>query len=147
MQMAYIPESMISLKPSDLLDLLASRRPEMEVGSMPLEARKFLGCARDTIFLSSESAKHILEEHGDHIAPESFEILPIALRKGLRIGEASRGNFCTVSFVDVEMERRYFVAIKTTKDRRRTYVTSFHLGKARQTKSKLKRGQVLRQHW
>lgn len=138
-------QNMIKILESEFLELLAGRRPEIEVGSLPHEVRKHFQCARDTIFLTSISARHILQSHGDHIGFDQIALIPAALTKGLWIGD--RPNGCAISYFEVASRQRYKGAVKITNDRTRCYLQTFHLASARQTKSILKRGNPLRPHW
>jgi hypothetical protein len=136
---------MIELIESEFVELLAGRRPEIEVGTLPYEVRKYFECSRDTVFLTTFSARHIIQQHGDHIGFAQAVVIPSALTKGLWIGD--RPDSCVVSFLESGSGQRYIGAIKVTKDRTRSYLTTFHFASIRQTKSLLKRGQPLRDHW
>lgn len=136
---------MIKIVESEFVELLAGRRPEIEVGPMPLEVRKHFQCSRDTIFLTTASARHIIKEHGDHIGFDQVAIIPDALTMGLWIDD--RPNSCAISYLEVASGQRYIGAVKITKDRTRSFLTTFHFASVRQTKSLLKRGVQLRPHW
>lgn len=135
---------MIEVSESDLIELLNGRRPEIEVGSFPAEVKKHLGCSRDTVFLTTPSLKHIFERHGDHVSPKEILYLPSVLLQGLWLAD-TRPNFVLVS--GLYGNTRYKVAIKTTEDRRRNYIATFHRIAKKQTKSLLKKGKVLRPAW
>ncbi len=67
---------LIPVSDAHLVELLAGRRPELEVGTLPHEVRIYLGCSRDTIFLSDQSILHIVRKHGDHISNQELKLLP-----------------------------------------------------------------------
>lgn len=136
---------MIEIVESEFIELLAGRRPEIEVGSLPLEVRKYFQCSRDTIFLTTESARHIIKKHGDHLGFGQLYLIPSALRMGLWI--ADRASSCAITYQEESSGQRFIGAVKITNDRTRTFLTTFHFGSDRQTKSILKRGAPLRPHW
>ncbi|WP_159089153.1 hypothetical protein [Tateyamaria sp. Alg231-49] len=129
----------------ELIDLLAGRRGDLQVGVIPLEVRQHFGCSREEVFLSSESARHIIDEHGDHIGKNELLRIPEILTKGMWV--ADRKLACSVSFQTETPAIRLLAAIKITRNHSRMYVSTLHRAKKRQTKSKLKRGQLLRPHW
>lgn len=135
---------LIEINDSDLVELLAGRRPELEVATLPHEVRIYLGCSRDTVFLSRESAKHILMKHGDHISNEELKLLPMLLFQGLWLAD-DRPTHAVLSCEYKEI--RYKSVIKVTKDRRRTYVKTLHRTAPRQTKVLMRKGTVLREAW
>lgn len=135
---------LIEIYESDLIELLNGRRLEIEVGTIPTEARSYLGCSRDTIFLSQHSLKHIFRNHGDHISAKEITLIPTILMRGMWLSD-KRPNFVIVSSVLEDI--RFKAAIKTTEDRRRNYISTFHRTAKRQTKSLVGRGNVLRPAW
>ena len=136
---------MIEIIESEFIELLAGRRPEIEVGSLPFEVKKYFQCSRDTIFLTTVTARKIIEKHGGHIDFSQIALIPQALMMGLWIGD--KPHSCAISYVANNTGQRYIAATKITIDRTRCYLTTFHFAAARQTKSKLKNGQPLRLHW
>lgn len=135
---------LIEIKDSDLVDLLAGRRPELEVATLPIEVRKYLGCSRDTVFLSKESAEHILMKHGDHITNGDLKLLPLLLFQGLWLSD-DRPTHAVLSCE--HQHKRYKSVIKVTNDRRRTYVKTLHRTARRQTRALMRKGNVLRNAW
>ena len=135
---------LIEISDADLIDLLAGRKPEVEVGVLPHEVRNYLGCSRDTVYLTQHSLLHILQRHGDHVAPEDIRLAPEVMMRGLWLSD-DRPNFAVVSCLVDEL--RFRAVVKTTVDRRRNYLSTFHRMAKRQTRSLLKRGTVLRQAW
>src|SRR6056297_1274636 len=79
---------LIEIEDRQLVELSASRRPELEVGTLPHEVRRYLGCSRDTIYLSDHSIKHIIQKHGDHITNAEIKRLPKILFTGLWLSDA-----------------------------------------------------------
>lgn len=137
--------ALISVTESDLIDLLNQKSLELEVGTIPYEAKGYLGCARDTVFLSNHSLRHIFENHGEHVSSRDLLLLPEVLTRGLWLSDQKRSNFVIVSCLVVET--RFKAVVKTTLDRSRNYISTFHRTAKRQTKSLLKRGRVLRAAW
>lgn len=134
----------INVTDADLLELAAERRPELQVGTVPYEVRKYLGCSRDTAFLSSESIKHIMLRHGDHICNEHLRLLPQILFQGLWLGDERTTHAIVTCQVS---EIRYKAVVKVTRDRSRTYVKTLHRLAKRQTRSLMNRAKVLREAW
>lgn len=137
-------ESLICICEEDLVELLAARRPEVEVGSMPFEVRKHFGCSRDTVFLTTDSIRHIVKKHGDHVALKELLLLPQVLAKGLWLAD----HRPTYSVITCELDGvRYKSVVKVTRDRKRSYATTFHRTARRQTKALIKKGKPLRLAW
>lgn len=128
-----------------LLHLVAGRVKEIEVGYLPHEVARHFETSKTTVYLSSESALKITRKHGGSLLFGDYEKIPLALQRGLWI--ADRDNSCCVSYYDTEEKKRFIAAVKITKDRRRSYLTTVHLASKRQTKSLLRRGPILRSHW
>ena len=135
---------MIEIDEGQLHSLLTRQRPEIEVGTLPHEVRKYFSCSRDTVFLSKESLRHIFERHGDHVQLSEILLTPKILREGLWLAD-HRPEHCIVS-CQVN-EHRYKLVVKVTKDRRRCYVVTFHRTAKRQTKALLKKSRILRIAW
>lgn len=81
----------------EILELAAGRGLELEVGTLPHEVRLYRGCARDTVFLSQDSMRHIIQKHGDHIGLEDLKLLPTILFAGFWLSD-SRSTHAIVSF-------------------------------------------------
>lgn len=135
---------LIQVSDSDLVELLAGRRPEVEVGTLPHEVRLYLGCSRDTIYLSDQSVLHIIRKHGDHITNEELKLLPKILFTGLWLGD----DRPTHAIASCEISgTRFKSVVKVTENRSRTYVKTLHRTATRQTRSLLRRSKILRQGW
>ncbi|ABV91796.1 hypothetical protein Dshi_0047 [Dinoroseobacter shibae DFL 12 = DSM 16493] len=137
-------QTIIEVYDEDLVELFASRRPELEVGTLPFEVRKYLGCSRDTIFLSDQSARHIIQAHGDHITNTQLKLLPKILCEGLWLSD-NRATHAVVSCNVYEVD--YKTVIKVTEDRTRTYVKTLHRTSDRQKRALLRKTNVLRNRW
>ena len=135
---------MIEISETDLIDLLAGRKPEVEVGTLPQEVRRYLGCSRDTVFLTQYSLEHIFEAHGEHLMPKDILLVPEVLLRGLWLSD-TRPNFAIVSCAFEKM--RFKAVVKTTIERRRNYLSTFHRMAKRQTASLIRRGKVIRAAW
>lgn len=140
----------IEISQNDLLLLAAGRRGDLPIGHICFEARKFFGTSRDIVYLSTQSMRHIRAKHGDHVDLATLQMIPLLLQKGMWIAEKStrkNANFCGVSCKLSEATPRYFVSLKYTRDLTRAYVRTLHKSAPRQTKQKIKRGKVIRDHW
>ena len=62
---------MLNVSIEELAYLISGNRPRLEVGYIPHEVCKFFGTAKSTVQLSTESAKHILEEHQGSVEVET----------------------------------------------------------------------------
>jgi hypothetical protein len=137
-------QNVITINDAELIELSAGRRPELVVGTLPLEVRRYLGCSRETIFLSDQSVRHIVQKHGDHIGHNELKHIPKILFVGVWLADERRTNAIASCEVDGV---RYKVVIKVTKDRRRTYVKTLHRTSARQTRALLRNTTRLRDGW
>lgn len=134
-------QNLITIETVELIELSAGRRPEVVVGTLPYEVRRYLGCSRDTIFLSGDSIGHIIQKHGDHIELAQIRLLPEILFAGLWLKD-SRPTHAIVSW---EIETvSYKAVVKVTEDRRRTYVKTLHRTSPRQKASLLRNTNILR---
>ncbi|WP_281840392.1 hypothetical protein [Sinisalibacter aestuarii] len=129
----------------DLRTLRAGHRGDLQVGVLPFEVKKYSRVSRDTVVLSTQSVRHILAQHGDHIALETLLLLPSVLQQGLWISD--RKMAFVVVYQDDVSGVRYKVALKMTADQSRSYVRTMHKMQHRQTRSVLKRGDLVRRHW
>jgi hypothetical protein len=130
---------------NDFGSLLDRSFLEKEVGTLPLEVKNYFACSRDTVYLTSETAKKIEIKHRRHLHDHELNLLPSALQKGLWI--ADRENACVVSYFHSPTSRRFICAVKITAARDRAFLTTFHRASKRQTAATLKRGEVIRSHW
>lgn len=134
----------MALDLEDIINLLSGQQSTIPVGRIVNQARLHLTQKTSTILLSSDSTRHILSKHGDHMEPSTLLLLPDALRNGLWI--ADRHNSCRISFFEKDSGVRYLAALKVTRDKKEVFVTTFHRAQKGQTKALLKRGNLLRQH-
>ena len=134
----------MALDIEDIARLLAGNSDPIPVGKIVNQARSHLSQKANVILLSTETARHILVKHGDHMEPSTMLLLPEALRMGLWI--ADRPLWCRVSFEEKRTGVRYIAAIKATKCKRELFVGTFHRSQKGQTKSVISRGNVLRNH-
>jgi len=124
--------------------LLSGNSEPISIGRIVNQARTHLSQKTSVILLSTDSTRHILTKHGDHMEASTLLLLPEALRLGLWITD--RDYSCRVSFEEKETGVRYLAAVKATKDRREIYLSTFHRAQKGQTKSVLKRGTIVRNH-
>ncbi len=55
--------------------LIAGQVRTLAVGRIPDEVRNYFGATTQTVFLSTDSVRHILQEHSDHLeVPELLKI-------------------------------------------------------------------------
>jgi hypothetical protein len=136
--------NLIEIQDSDLVELLAGKRPELEVGMLPFEVRQNFGCSRETVFLSDESIRHIVQKHGDHIGNHELKYLPQILTSGLWLADDRPTH--AIAICEVEGVR-YKCVVKVTVDRRRTYVKTLHRLSPRQTNGLMRKSRVIRPSW
>jgi hypothetical protein len=134
----------MALDLEDIINLLSGNTPWISVGRVVNQARSHLTQKTSTVQLSSDSTRHILSKHGDHLEPASLLLLPASLQNGLWI--ADRENSCRISYLEPESGIRYLAALKVTKNKSEVFLTTFHRAQKGQTKALLKRGKVLRNH-
>lgn len=136
---------MISVSLEEIAYLVAGQRPRLEVGYLPHEVCKFFGTARSTILLSTESARHILAEHGDHIEMADLTLLPKFLQEGGWIND--RENHCAVIYYSPKHDWHFHAVVKVTADRKETLVISLRKSRRKAIRRTIRRGQKLRDHW
>jgi hypothetical protein len=135
---------LISIEDRHLVELSAGRRLELEVGTLPHEVRLYLGCARDTIYLSDQSIRHIVQKHGDHITNADLKLLPRILFTGMWLADDRPTH--AIASLDIN-GTRFKAVVKVTNDRQRTYVKTLHRTSPRQTRSLLRNTNQLRPAW
>lgn len=136
---------LVEVSDSELVELISGKRPELQVAVLPHEAREHFRCSRDTVYLSYQSARHIIMKHGDSISNTELKLLPRILFQGVWLADKDRPTHAVVS-CEVG-SRRLKAVVKVTEDRRRTYVKTLHLTAPRQTRSMFRRGNLLRPAW
>ena len=136
---------MISVTLEELAHLVAGKRPRLEVGYLPHEVCRFFGTSKSTVMLSTESARHILTEHGDHIELKDLATLPKLLQYGGWIND--RNNHCAVIYYSNEHRWHFHAVVKVTKDRQETLVVSLRKSRRKAVKRTVRNGQKLRDHW
>ena len=136
---------MISVNPDDLACLLAGKRPRLEVGHLPYEVSKFFGTSKSTVMLSKESARHIIDEHGDHIGLHELAMLPTMLQRGGWNND--RLNHCTVTYFSSEHDWHFHAVVKVTSDRRESLVVSLRRSRKKSVRRNFSKGTKLRNHW
>lgn len=99
---------------------------------------------KQEVILSRKSYLHIRDVHPE-ITIAEFELLPGAIRNGLIIVEISCPRKSSICYQSPHSQQRYVVAIHGTKNGE-IYCSTFHRARARNTKSKLKRGRIIRPH-
>jgi len=134
----------MALDIEDIARLLAGSSEPIPVGKLVNQAKSHLSQKTSAILLSTDTARHILVKHGDHIEASTLLLLPEALRMGLWI--ADRPSWCRISFLEKRTNVRFIAAVKATKCKRELFVGTFHRSQQSQTKSVIRRGKVLRNH-
>ena len=95
--------------------------------------------------LSRESYAHIKSHHPE-ITYREFELLPDAIRNGLVIREGGSSKKVSICYQSPESDQRYTAALKSTAKGDDIYCTTFHRARKGNTKSKIKRGKIIRRH-
>jgi hypothetical protein len=80
----------------EFVELLAGRRPFIEIGALPHEARLHLKTSKDTVILSTETARKLVNKHGNHLGKTEYALMPTAIFSGLWIADTK--NSCAISF-------------------------------------------------
>jgi hypothetical protein len=120
------------LEHSQLAQLLSgkSKNNPIWICSIPDRARIVLGCSTGAVYLSRESAQHILNDHSD-IDTFQLLLLPIAIQKGQLLRETRRPQFINSLYKESD-EKNYFVAMKTARNGHELWVSSMYRVEARQ---------------
>lgn len=132
------------LELEDLHRLITGQVSTLDVGRVPDEVQPYFGSPTRAVFLSTDSIRHILQQHADHLETPELLKIPAALERGLWI--ADRKMSCCISYFDAAESIRYICVVKVTRRRHELYLKTFHRGAKRQTKALLKRGPLLRTH-
>ena len=101
-------------------------------------------CTRE-VKLSRESYAHIKSEHPEITYPE-FELLPDAIRNGLVIREGGSPRKASICYQNPNRHQRYIATIQSTGLGDEMFCTTFHRARPRNTRSKIKRGKIIRNH-
>jgi len=135
----------MALELSQLYFLRSNRDPyaSIEVGYLPQEVAAHFGCGLGIAYLSSRSLNHILDDHADINIVDLLH-LPDLIQRGLWV--ADRANSACILYQPSGGFMRYASALKVAAGGFEPYITTFHRARERQTKAKLKRGRVLRNH-
>jgi hypothetical protein len=122
------------LEHAQLTQLLAGKNNPLWICSIPDRARGVLGCSSGAVYLSTESARHILTGHGD-IDEFSILLLPIAIEQGRLLRERKRPR-CVNAIYYGDDGKIYFVAMKTAQGGHELWVSSMYRLLPRQVATK-----------
>ena len=134
----------MSLDLDDIAQLLAGSIAVMPVGRLIKQARGHMSNEATAILLSSQTVRHILSSHGDHLSPSDLVVIPQVIQQGLWL--ADRDRACRISYQEHDTGRHFVLAIKATATRRELFVATFHRSNRKQFERLLRRGNVLRPH-
>ena len=95
--------------------------------------------------LSRDSFAHIKSKHPEIIYCE-FELLPDAIRNGLVIREGGSPRKASICYQNPNSHQRYIAAIQSTRSGDEMFCMTFHRARPRNTRSKIKRGEIIRNH-
>jgi hypothetical protein len=113
------------------------------VGHLPQETWLHMAAVHGMIHFSSDSINHIRSKHPD-IELIDMLIIPEMISNGLWIGD--RKHNCCISYICPISGSRFIGAVKSADRGKEHFLTTFHKGGKRQTKSLLRRGPKLRNH-
>lgn len=128
----------------DLVRLLAGEVDTVPVCALPEAMANAIGAKTQFVYLSSQTVHKQRQCHSD-LAALDYLMLPNHMSDGLVLLESQqrlRLHFC----YERAEGQRYIATVKATKDGRRMYVVRYHKARRKQTKSLLKRCEVLRNH-
>jgi hypothetical protein len=130
----------------DVLRVLLGSQRYIALGNVPHHVASFYNANTIEVWLGKTGLQHIGERHPD-IGVDDLLLLPLAIRNGLLIREIDREKELTVCFQHPTNEKlRYIAVLKFACGKHELWISTFHRAKARQTKRKLRRGRVIRNH-
>ncbi len=129
------------LEHSQLSQLLSGRHSPLWICNLPDRARAAVGCSTGAVYLSKDSANHILEEHPD-IDTFQLLLLPVAIMKGTLYKEI-RKPYIIISIYYGEANKNYRVVMKVTEQGHELWVCSMHRISPRQVRDVYKRCTLL----
>lgn len=135
----------MSLTLAKLSDLKAGYSPSIRVGEIPFAVARQLRLLNHNVYLSASSLTHILRDHPDIDLFTLLE-LPFAIGQGLLVQERRKPHIILSCYQSSVHQRRFIVAMKTAANGTETWVSSFYKSRARQTRSVLNRGNILKPH-
>lgn len=134
---------------ADLRDLLYGERIIPLVVGIIFEEHisAAMGAGTYEVLLSKDTVLKQLERHPD-LGPEHYAMLPFIIRHGLVIHEKADTRNAAICYEPAPLAPggRFMVALKSPTDAKEIFVTSLHRTRPRQTRSLLKRGNILRNH-
>ena len=122
------------LEHSRLMQLLKGNNNPLWICNIPDRARATLGCSTGAVYLSTDSAKHILEKH-NNITDFDLLMLPIAIERGNLLKEKFRNNGIN-SIYETGESKIFFVALKVASKGHELWVSSMYRIEKRQIEKK-----------
>lgn len=135
----------MSLTLADINDLKQRYRNPIHVGSIPYAVAKHLELKNSNVYLSLKSYKHIQEDHPD-ISDYDLLMIPLAIQYGLLVTEYKKPNIIMCSYFDPNIGKRYIISVKFAANKTEVWVCSMYRAKLRQTRTLLKKGEILKTH-
>ena len=130
------------------LSLLAEGqyRDSIILSSVDLDVALAVGAKHaHEVKLSRESYLHIMSEHPE-MTDREFELLPHAIRDGLVIQHTDAQKKASICYQSPESDQRYMAALHGTAKGDSIYCATFHRARKGNTKSKIRRGKIIRRH-
>lgn len=113
------------LEHSQLAILLTGKNNPLWICSVPDRARAVLGCSTGAVYLSKESATHILTDHND-ISTFELLILPVAIQNGRIMREKDNNRFLGSFYTDKESQKIFYVSMKVVGGGHELWVSSMY---------------------
>ena len=127
----------------DLYDLAAGNKHIIWMGEVPFEVAQKLNLTHQHVYMNRRSLRHIFDEHPDVIPWEILKV-PLDLKYGLWLQERENPNVFIVSREDPEQNKRYMVVLKSYEKGSEMWVSSYHRVHEKQTRSHLRKCDILR---
>lgn len=113
------------LEHSQLAVLLTGKNNPLWICSVPDRVRAALGCSTGAVYLSRDSANHILTEHND-ITTFELLILPVAIQNGKIMKEKDSSKFLGCFYTDEETSKIFYVSFKIVQGGHELWVSSMY---------------------
>jgi len=135
----------MSVTLSDIDAVRSKARNPIPVGELPNLIRLALQIRVPLVQLSNESLAHIGKRHPD-ITDFDLLLLPFAIRHGMILRERKKTNVILAVYQEPLSHRRFVAVMKIADGGCQVWLDSFYRLKRRQTKTLMKKAELLKPH-
>jgi hypothetical protein len=124
----------MSIELSELMQLMAGRKPVLTIGNLPRSVAAYLKAHPAIVYLRRRELIKILEKHTE-IELDHLMHLTFAIEKGKYYSDPNRTNCVSSIYYNNDNEKAYVVGIKTALNGSEVWISTYH----RSTRVKLER--------